>query len=152
VFDHGVYDARGYWRLIVQPDIRDFKADPSPRNTAHVVQSLWALIEWTAWEGAASEAEARSNKRGLLSSSPEMRWIKDAADSAKHKNLTRDMEDTRRLGLAPSGQAAYGHGCYGSPMGGYGSIEPRLTLNNGDEYLLRGVVERLDGFWSARLT
>jgi hypothetical protein len=82
VFNYGAHTARDYWNLVAKPDLEEFHRLRSPLSVAHVVQSLWGLLEWYAQEQG-SEAKCYFP---LL---PELEWIRDIAYSLKHRALTR---------------------------------------------------------------
>ena len=90
VFNYGAHSAHDYWKLVVRPDLEEFHRLRSPISVAHVVQSLWGLLEWYAQEQG-SEAECYYP---LL---PELKWIRDIAYSAKYRARQTTPDQTHGL-------------------------------------------------------
>jgi hypothetical protein len=144
VFNYGVQSAQDYWALITRPDVEEFKRRRSPRSVAHVVQSLWGLLEWHAQEYGNDESF-------YFQQCPEMAWIKDIAKSAKHRGLDGRREAVVDTGLKKTGLLAYGvAGGYGMPTGGYGSSEPVAILQDHTEHRLLDFVGKIEAFWQAQ--
>lgn len=114
----------------------------SPISVAHVVQSLWGLLEWYAQEQG-SEAKCYYP---LL---PELEWIRDIAYSAKHRALGRKLT-TKHMGYPNTGALAYGAGGYGVGPGGYSNSEPVVILDDGTTHKLIDLIPKIEAFWQAR--
>jgi hypothetical protein len=143
VFNYGAHSAHDYWKLVVRPDLEEFRRLRSPISVAHVVQSLWGLLEWYAQEQG-SEAECYYP---LL---PELEWIRDIAYSAKHRALGRQLL-TKHMGYPNTGALAYGlAGGYGATVGGYSSSEPIVILDDGTQHKLIDFIPKIEAFWQAR--
>jgi hypothetical protein len=144
VFNYGVQSAQDYWVLVTRPDVEEFNRLRSPRSLAHVVQSLWGLLEW--------HADEYGNGEGFyFQQCPELAWIKDIAKSAKHRGLYGRREAVADMGLKQTGQLAYDvAGGYGVPTGGYGSFEPVAILDDHTEHRLLDFVEKIEAFWQAQ--
>jgi hypothetical protein len=80
----------------------------------------------------------------------EFRWIRDLANSAKHRQLTQEQEVVARAGIKPSGVLAYNRaGGLGVSTGGYASATPKIFLKDGSEHTLLSVVNSVQAFWEA---
>ena len=142
VFNYGAHSARDYWNLVAKPDLGEFHRLRSPISVAHVVQSLWGLLEWYAQEQG-SEAKCYYP---LL---PELEWIRDIAYSAKHRALGRKLT-TKHMGYPNTGALAYGAGGYGVGPGGYSNSEPVVILDDGTTHKLIDLIPKIEAFWQAR--
>jgi hypothetical protein len=144
VFNYGVQSAQDYWVLVTRPDVEEFKRLRSPRTVAHVVQSLYGLLQWHADEYGNVEDF-------YFQQCPELAWIKDIANSAKHRGLDRKREAVANMGLKQTGLLAYGvAGGYGMPSGGYGSSEPVAILDDHTEHRLIDFIEKVEAFWQGK--
>jgi hypothetical protein len=144
VFNYGAYSAGDYWILVTKPDIEAFRELRSPRTAIHVVQSLWGQLEWYAQEQG-------TKPKSYFQECPALAWIKDIADSAKHRGLDNDQRQVKHMGFQNTGAFAYGvAGGYDVPMGGYASIEPIVILDDDSERKLLDLLPELEAFWQVR--
>jgi hypothetical protein len=137
VFNYGVHSARDYWMLVTKPDIEAFKELRSPRTAAHVVQSLWAQLEWYA-------EEQGNEPKSYFEQCPALAWIKDIANSAKHRALKNRQRQVQHMGIRNTGALAYG------VAGGYASSEPVVILDDGREHRLIDLLPEIEALWQVR--
>lgn len=92
-----------YWNLVVVPNVRDCIREPSQRTVFNAVVAVWHVLDW-AWHENNYGRDTRGNdayvayKNSLLKERPELGWISDLADAAKHCGLGRS---TQSDGLVP---------------------------------------------------
>jgi hypothetical protein len=78
-------------------------------------------------------------------------WIKDIADSVKHRGLGNDHRQLKHMGIRNTGALAYGvAGGYGVQMGGYASAEPVVILDDDSEHKLIDLLPEMEAFWQVR--
>ena len=90
-FDGGTSNAREFWNLVVLPDVKEFKSHPS-----YIRFGL---------------------KDELILQCPELGWLRDLADAAKHRGLGRGNVQVERV-TNPSGRG--GAGSLNVSAGGFG--------------------------------
>jgi hypothetical protein len=144
VFNYGAHFACDYWILVTQPDIEAFRELRSPRTAIHLVQSLWGQLEWYAQEQG-------TDPESYFEQCPALAWIKDIANSAKHRALGNRQRQVKHIGFRNTGSLAYGvAGGYGVPMGGYASAEPVVILDDDSEHKLIDLLPEMEAFWQTR--
>lgn len=144
VFNYGAHSAFDYWILVTKPDIEAFKELRSPRTAAHVVQSLWGQLEWYA-------EEQDNEPKSYFEQCPALAWIRDIANSAKHRALKTRQRQVKHMGIQNTGALAYGvAGGHNVPMGGYASSEPVVILDDGSEHRLIDLLPEIEAFWQVR--
>jgi hypothetical protein len=92
-----------YWNMIVVPNVRDCVREPSQRSVVNAVVATWHVLDW-AWHESNYGRDTRGDaayvayKKKLLGACPQLGWISDLADTAKHCGLGRT---TQSDGLVP---------------------------------------------------
>jgi hypothetical protein len=159
--DIGISDAKAFWRLIVLPDVGDFKSNPADaRFGLHVAEALWHVHEWL-WHDQnphsdTRAAEYKSFQRELFVKCPELSWMRDVAETAKHRGLSRPGIEVERIALK---LGRGGSGGYNSSGGGYrvgavayGSGTPQRAIEalsgHGPDRWLDEVVDTVVAFWT----
>jgi alkylation response protein AidB-like acyl-CoA dehydrogenase len=150
----GIPDARAFWDLVVLPDVEDFKSRPSEvRLWLHVAWSLWHLHDWL-WHDKYPEMDTRDNqnyekfKEELIAQCPELRWLRDLADAAKHRGLGRDDVQVRQVAEKLGRGGAGGFDVVGPFAFGSGQPQRAITLRTGGtEHWLEDVIDKAVEFW-----
>jgi hypothetical protein len=86
--DLGLSSAEEYWTRVVLPDFEEFMKSQSARHAAHAAVSAWHLHDWIFDEQPAGTKKDAFQK-GLIKDCPELGWLRDYAESAKHRALSR---------------------------------------------------------------
>jgi hypothetical protein len=82
-----------YWGGLIVPSAQAFQTDPSPRTLFYAATSVWHLHDWV-WHERNPGMDSRGSvfdtyRSELLDACPELGWLRDIADAAKHRGLGR---------------------------------------------------------------
>lgn len=92
--DFGFTSAREFWDEVVLPAYEGFKAQPTRGKAIMASFAAWHIQEWIWHEQRPGEDTRRSKdyqsfQKKLFLDCPELQWIRDIADAAKHRGLGR---------------------------------------------------------------
>jgi hypothetical protein len=148
--DINLNSVEDYWAQLVVPDVKEFRATPSPSTVFHAAHSAWHLHDWV-WHdrnpGQDSHGLAFNSYRSkLLTACPELGWLRDIADAGKH----------RGLGRLPEVKGAEPHWVGGGTLlllgvGNGGVLKFFLVLNDGSKQDFDAVLRTAIEFWRTDL-
>ena len=137
-----------YWNAVLVPNVRDCVKEPSSQTVFNAVVVTWHLFDWL-WHENNFGRDTRGNdayveyKKELLSQCPELEWLSDLADAAKHCGLGRR---TTSDGLFPNLLPFGGQESLFYVMGPYDPVEKSTRVVE-IRYMLRIVTD----FWLSKL-
>jgi hypothetical protein len=160
--DWAIPDAVSYFGTVVLPNIVMFDSSPTIQLAMNAVQSLWNLHEWY-WHDLhpnqdpgdkCHKATFAAFRVQLIKECPEISYIKDLAEAAKHCRLHRKSLPVKRVD--PNGGGAGG---WNMPYGGYNvgaftysSGQPLVTFDDGSAPRTIGDIMKAVGeFWRRKL-
>jgi hypothetical protein len=89
--DLGWTSAKEFWSEVVLPDYEQFVDVGTMRDSVHAALTAWHLHDWVFLEQYPSGGtkEKRVFQKKLIADCPELGWIRDFAETAKHRGLNR---------------------------------------------------------------
>jgi hypothetical protein len=78
----GIPDANGFWRLVVAPNMEEFRSRPSTHVGIALAWSLWHIHEWI-WYDSHPDEDTRGSTNykafcaKITDACPELRWLED---------------------------------------------------------------------------
>jgi hypothetical protein len=100
--DFGYTSARQFWSEVALPAYERFKAEPNRQNGIHASVPAWHVQEWI-WCERHPGTETRNNpdfskfRAQLICDCPELEWIRNVAEAAKHRNLGNPPPKVQRV-------------------------------------------------------
>src|SRR5437660_8832295 len=94
--DLGITSAKQFWIEIVRPDYETFIRSQTARDAVHAALSTWHRRYWIFCEQPPGTDEAEFEKK-LICDCPQLGWIRDYAETAKHRGLRRARIDVKSL-------------------------------------------------------
>ena|ERR1700730_5034940 len=87
----GWTSAKQFWTEVVLPDYEQFADVGNTRDGVHAALTAWHLHDWIFLEQYPSggKKEKKIFQEKLIAACPELGWIRDYAETAKHRGLTR---------------------------------------------------------------
>jgi len=112
--DFGFTSATEFWDEVVLRAHSRFLGHQSRQHAIEAAWAAWHLHEWI-WNdmypgGKASGADYTAFRDGLLAACPELAWMRDVTDAAKHRT------GTGKLKGAVSGAPGMEHAHVGTPL------------------------------------
>jgi hypothetical protein len=88
--DLGWTSAKQFWTEVVEPDYKRFADKGSTRDGVHAALTAWHLHDWVFLDqhpsGGTKEEKKRFQEK-LIADCPELGWIREYAEGAKHRAL-----------------------------------------------------------------
>jgi hypothetical protein len=148
--DFGLNSVAEFWDRLVVPGVRTFVREPSARTAFDASLSLWHLHDWVWHERHPGEDNRGSRfnayRSGLLTSCPELGWLRDVADAGRHRGLRRRHLVT---GAEPHSVSGPGETLMGVSVGG--RVAYFLVTNDGLHHDLAAVFRVVVEFWRVEL-
>ncbi len=152
--DFGFTSLQEFWAEIVVAAYEKFKTEPTRANAIFASVPAWHVHEWIwhAQDPGKNNRDPQFKKfqENLIAACPELAWIRDVADAAKHQSLSRANVKVRR---AASGTRSVG------PIGTFavnelaindGKLEVTplaITLSDGSVHGFAEVLSRVIDYW-----
>jgi hypothetical protein len=139
-----------YWDNLVVPNVKEFRTSPSSRSLFNAAGSMWHLHDWV-WHDRNPGQDSRgasfdTYRNDLLNRCPELGWLRDIADAAKHRGLGRlprvQEAEPQVISGVYRGLLALGTDEY---------LEFFLVLNDGSKHAMRTVLNTAVEFWRTEL-
>ena len=88
--DIGINSAKEFWSEVVLPDCDQFRKSHTARDAVHAALTAWHLHDWVFLEQPlASCTNKRDFQEKLIAACPELGWVREYAETAKHRRLSR---------------------------------------------------------------
>jgi hypothetical protein len=146
--DLGLNTVEEYWDAVIVPNVKAFHTEHSRPSLFNASQSVWHMHDWV-WH----DRNPGENSRGpkfeayrdkLLVDCPQLGWLRDIADAAKHRGMGRLPEVK---GAAPKEEGRF--------RGLLALTENvrvfYLVLNDGSQEAADAVVRTAVAFWQEQL-
>lgn len=149
--DLGLNSAKQFWSEVVLPDYDQFTKSPTARDAVHVALSIWHLHDWVFHEQPSS-TKKKDFQNELISACPELGWIRDYAEAAKHRGLDRTVEVNK---VEPDSQVESIHPISLGEFGSFsltirGTSPVTMILDNGISHQFSDVLSRVIDYWQTR--
>jgi hypothetical protein len=156
--DFGINNAKSFFELIALPNVRMYEMAPTIQFGLNAAWTLWHLHEWHWHDNRRNENTRNSPVYGafcqrLFEDCPELAYLRDISDAAKHCGTGRDSLSVKGLSeLAGRG----GAGGWGMPSGGYGvggigygssAPECRVVFDDDSALWLRDIIQAAKDYW-----
>jgi hypothetical protein len=146
--DLGINSAKQFWSEVVLPDYDQFTKSHTARDAIHVALSTWHLHDWVLCEQPSSTKKP-DFQNNLICACPELGWIRDYAETAKHRRLNRPGEVKK---VEPDSQVESIHpislGEFGSLSVAIRGTSPvTMVLDNGISHQFSDVLSRVIDYW-----
>jgi hypothetical protein len=144
--DLGINSARQFWSGVVLPDYDQFTKSQTARDAVHVALSTWHLHDWAFCEQPSSTKKEKVDfQNKLICACPELGWIREYAEAAKHRGIYRSGEVNK---VEPDSQVESIHPLF---LGEFGSISlairgtspVTMVLDNGISHQFSDVLSRV---------
>jgi hypothetical protein len=92
--DLGLNSVEEYWNEVIVPNVKAFHTEHSRPSLFNASQSVWHIHDWV-WHDRNPEMDPRYNpafkayRDQLLVDCPQLGWLRDVADVAKHRGMGR---------------------------------------------------------------
>jgi hypothetical protein len=157
--DFGLNSIAEFWDRLIVPAVRTFVQEPSARTAFDASLCLWHLHDWVWHErhpGEDSDSPRfNAYQTRLLTSCPELGWLRDVADAGKHRGLGRKHIVTGAEPHSVSGPELTSTGrdsgltLMGVSVGG--RVAYFLVMNDGSHRDLATVLRVAVEFWRSEL-
>jgi hypothetical protein len=88
--DIGINSAKVFWSEVVLPDYDQFRKSHTARDAVHAALTAWHLHDWVLREQPSACSTNKSDfQKKLIAACPELGWVRDYAETAKHRCLSR---------------------------------------------------------------
>jgi hypothetical protein len=148
--DFGLNSVAEYWDRLIVPSVRTFLQEPSARAAFDASLSLWHLHDWGWHERHSGEDNHGSRfdayRRWLLTSCPELGWLRDVADAGKHRGLGHE-----HVVAAAEPHSVSGPGPTFMGVSVSGRVAYFLVMNDGSHRELAAVLPAAVEFWRMEL-
>jgi hypothetical protein len=156
--DFGIDNASAFFRLITLPNVEAFEAAPSIQSGLNAVWGLWHLHEWY-WHDTHPKEDPRRNAAydtfldNLYQACPELKYLRDLSEAAKHCGMGRTPLPVGRLSeqIGRHGVGGYGEGMGYNVAGAYAFGTPQLRVffdDGSDPCWLDNIITAAKDFWS----
>ena len=147
--DLGINSAAEFWSKIVLPDYEQFKQSHSARDAIHAALTAWHLHDWV-WDEQLPPVKKSEFKEQLIRACPELGWIQDYAETAKHRGLSRQGVEVSKV--EPSSDVESRHPISIGDFGGFSiairGISPvTMVLDSGVSHQFLDVLSRVIDYW-----
>lgn len=151
--DIGLNSVSECWSNLVVENIQAFTRDPSSRTVFNAAFAIWHLHDWVWHERNPSQDSSgiafAKFREDIITQCPELAWLRDIADAAKHRGIGRKagIEGMRAEVIG----AGFGSAPFGAaPIAGtYTTYE--IVLNDGTHAVFSGVLRTAIDFWISEL-
>lgn len=148
----GIASAKQFWVEIVTPAYEKFKAEPNAANALIAAILAWQVHDWI-WHDQHPNEDTHENKaiynafkQRLVCDCPELAWIRDVAEAAKHRGLGRP--DVEIRSMESQAHFIYYPGRAGRPMGSTMWRKPfTIELDDGTEHNFAEVLSHVIDNW-----
>jgi hypothetical protein len=132
----------------VLPDYDQFTKSHSARDAVHVALSAWHLHDWVFYEQPPSTNKGDFQNK-LICACPELDWIRDYAEAAKHRGIYRHGEVNK---VEPDSQVESIHPISLGEFGSFslairGTSPVTIVLDNGTSHQFSDVLSRVIDYW-----
>jgi hypothetical protein len=146
--DLGLNSAKQFWNEVVLPDYDQFTKSQTARDAVHVALSAWHLHDWLLCERQSS-TKKRDFQNELICACPELSWIRDYAEAAKHRGINRPGEVNK---VEPDSQVESIHPISLGEFGSFslairGTSPVMMVLDDGTSHQFSDVLSRVIDFW-----
>jgi hypothetical protein len=86
----GLDTAKDFWTEVVLPDYKQFTDAGNTRDGVHAALTAWHLHDWLFLEkypAGGTKKEKKAFQQELIDACPELRWLREFAETAKHRAL-----------------------------------------------------------------
>ena len=151
--DLGLTSAEQFWSKVVLPDHDQFKQSHTARDAVHAALSAWHLQDWVFLEqqpSSTNKSDKRAFQKKLIAACPELGWIRDYAETAKHRGLYR--QGTAVSKVEPDSQVESVHPISIGELGSAslvirGTSPVTMFLDNGTSHQFSDVLSRVIDYW-----
>ena len=153
--DFGITSARDFWGEIAAPAYERFKGNYGRAAAIEASLSMWHVHEWIWHEGHPGEDTRRNQdylsfRDSLIDQCPQLAWVRDIAEAAKHRGLGRapdvqQMRDQAGKIYTIGGKIM----TFGGKVYTFGS-GLKIVLTDESVHDVRNVLETVFAFWEAR--
>lgn len=153
--DFGYATAREMWEEVGLVAYQRFTGGQSRANAVEAAVHAWHIHEW-AWHEANPGIDTQRNpayrafRDNLFTTCPELAWVRDIADAAKHRGLGRPA-DVQRVNPPVAGKALLLGGKLWSVGGGKilmaGGVGLTIELTDGSRHAVADVLANVIAFW-----
>jgi hypothetical protein len=151
----GWTSAKQFWTEVVLRDYEQFMDLGNTRDAVHAALTAWHLHDWLFLEQHPSggKKEKKIFQEKLIAACPELGWIRDYAETAKHRGLNRP--DVKVQTVEPSRTVET---TIPTPIGDFGSVSfivrgkspvAIVLLDDGTTHQLFDVLARVIDYWRA---
>ena len=153
--DFGYASANEYWTELVIPAHDAFRSEPNRQNAIRVSIHAWHLHDWI-WHDQHPGEETRGNKdyadfqNRILAECPQLAWIRDVADTGKHRGLGRpDLKVRSAKPRIIEGFGGFGGAPIGAhPIGGGPSVKSlTIILDDGASHEFGDILAQVITYW-----
>ncbi len=157
--DFGYLSAREEWEEVGLPAYEMFRVAPSRATAMNAAVHAWHAQDWIWHEnnpGIDTHGNAKFNafRRQLIEDCPELEWVGDIADAAKHRGLGRpNPPQVQRMNPAVPGRGVLMSGgkvvLTGSGAILLGGVGLTIELTDGSQHAMADVLASVIEFWRA---
>jgi hypothetical protein len=149
----GLEDAKTHLHDMLGPAYRDFTEKGSRANLVKVAEAAWAIHERLWHDNGRVPPPLTQFREDLFTACPELRLMRDIAETAKHAGLRR--ETVVLVSITGSEYAGGTSEITGSWLADQPTSQPRCTLMietiNGTNYPAPEALKAVIDFWVATL-
>ena len=139
-----------YWREIVMPSVQAFRGVSSARTVLQAAHAVWHLHEWV-WHERNPGTDASGKRfdhfrRRILTTCPELGWLRDITDAGKHRGLNRSTVGVKAAEKHMLERGDDGSGTTSSPIPVH-----IVALTDGSRHHVDAVLQAAIKFWLSEL-
>jgi hypothetical protein len=149
----GLESARDYWNEHVLTSYASFKRNPTRSSAMEAAARAWQLHSWILHELRPIPSE-KALQASLTNACPELGWMRDLIDAAKHRELNRRSVVVAALGGSEKTIVASGGLPWQAPLSdpqcGLTIIIPKDSTDpskGNDEHDFAIALEKVIAFW-----
>ena len=147
--DFGLNSVAEYWDRLIVPSVRTFVQGPSARAAFDASLALWHLHDWVWHERHPGEdnrgARFDAYRRSLLTSCPQLGWLRDVSNAGKHLGLGHG----HIVAAEPHSVSEPGPTFMGVSVSG--RVAYILVMNDGSHHDLGAVLQAAVEFWRTEI-